>query len=85
MAHRMRSDYGPENHGLDEPSTLVKRPAERFCADNCHRPEHSDTFQLVPYLRDVTGKGHGEKLRAQLGDGVTGHELRHNALSAAGR
>jgi Cytochrome c554 and c-prime len=74
-----------EEAGLDEPSTLIKRPAERFCADNCHTPEHSDTFQLVPYLRDVTGKGHGEKLRAQLGNGVTGHELRQKALGAAGR
>ncbi len=71
--------------GLDDPSTLTRKPAERFCADNCHRPEHSDTFQLVPYLRDVTGKGHGEKLRASLGKGVTGHELRHAALQSAGR
>ncbi|HEX8953185.1 MAG TPA: cytochrome c family protein, partial [Polyangia bacterium] len=71
--------------GLDDPSTLVKRPPERFCADNCHTKEHSDTFQLVPYLRDVLGKGHGDKARAALGDGVTGHELRKRALEAAGR
>jgi hypothetical protein len=74
-----------EEAGLDDPKTLTLRPAENFCADNCHTPEHSDTFQLVPYLRDVTGKGHGEKLRAQLGEGVTGHELRQKALQAAGR
>lgn len=71
--------------GLDDPLTLVKRPPERFCADNCHTKEHSDTFQLVPYLRDILGKGHGEKARAALGNGVTGHELRKKALDAAGR
>jgi hypothetical protein len=72
-----------EEAGLDEPKTLTLKPAERFCADNCHTPEHSDTFQLAPYLRDVTGKGHGEKLRALLGAGVTGHELRQKALGTA--
>jgi hypothetical protein len=82
--------HGPgETHvreaGLDEPKTLTLRPAERFCADNCHTKEHSDTFRLTAYLRDVVGKGHGEKLRAQLGDGVTGHELRQKALAASGR
>ena len=63
----------------------MTRPAERFCADNCHTKEHSDTFARVPYLRDILGKGHGEKARAALGDGVTGHELRQKALAAAGR
>jgi hypothetical protein len=71
--------------GLDEPRTIVTRPPERFCADNCHTKEHSDTFALVPYLRDILGKGHGEKARAQLGNGPTGHELRQKALAAAGR
>ncbi len=71
--------------GLDDPLTLVKRPPDGFCAANCHTREHSDTFQLVPYLRDILGKGHGEKARAALGDGVTGHELRKKALEAAGR
>ncbi|MGZ3426074.1 MAG: multiheme c-type cytochrome, partial [Polyangia bacterium] len=74
-----------EEAGLDDPRTIVSRPPERFCADNCHTKEHSDTFQLVPYLRDILGKGHGEKARAALGDGVTGHELRQKALAAAGR
>lgn len=71
--------------GLEEPKTLVRRPAERFCADNCHTKEHSDTFELVPYLRDIVGRGHGEAARAALGRGVTGHELRQKALQAAGR
>ena len=74
-----------EEAGLEDPKTLVLRPAERFCADNCHTKEHSDTFVLVPYLRDILGKGHGEKARAALGSGPTGHELRQKALAAAGR
>jgi hypothetical protein len=71
--------------GLDEPLTLTRRPADRFCADNCHTKEQSDTFELVPYLRDILGKGHGEKARAALGEGVTAHELRQKALEKAGR
>jgi hypothetical protein len=74
-----------EEAGLDDPRTIVTKPPERFCADNCHTKEHSDTFALVPYLRDILGKGHGEKARAALGNGVTGHELRQRALAAAGR
>jgi hypothetical protein len=69
--------------GLEEPKTMTARPDDRFCADNCHTKEHSDTFQLVPYLRDILGKGHGEKRRNELGDGPTGHELRTKALAAA--
>jgi hypothetical protein len=71
--------------GLDDPRTIVTKPPDRFCADNCHTREHSDTFQLVPYLRDILGKGHGDKARAALGNGATGHELRQKALAAAGR
>jgi hypothetical protein len=70
--------------GMEEPKTLILRPKERFCADECHRPEHSDTFQLEAYLRDILGKGHGEKRRAQLGEGKTGHELRSAALKVSG-
>jgi hypothetical protein len=80
VCHGPASKHVAES-GLDD--SLIKKPAERFCADNCHTPEHSDTFDLTAYLRDITGKGHGEKLRAQLGAGVTGHELRQKALSAA--
>jgi hypothetical protein len=71
--------------GLEDKRTLVRRPPDDFCVSRCHTKEHSDTFALVPYLRDILGKGHGEKARAQLGDGVTGHELRKRALEAAGR
>ena len=71
--------------GLDDPKTLTVAPAPGFCADNCHTKEHSDTFQLEPYLRDILGKGHGDQRRKALGDGVTGHELRQKALQTAGR
>lgn len=71
--------------GLDDPKTLVRKPPDNFCADNCHTKEHSDTFTLIPYLRDILGTGHGEKARAALGKGLTGHEIRSKALSAAGR
>jgi hypothetical protein len=74
-----------DDAGLDEPRTIARKPEDRFCADNCHTREHSDTFALVPYLRDILGKGHGEKARAKLGDGPTGAELRKKALEAAGR
>jgi hypothetical protein len=74
-----------EEAGLEDPKTLVRKPPDNFCADNCHTREHSDTFTLVPYLRDILGKGHGEKARAQLGAGPTGHEIRTKALEKAGR
>jgi hypothetical protein len=64
--------------------TIVRKPPETRCV-KCHQPEHSDTFDYTAYLRDVTGKGHGEKLRASLGDGPTGHELRGAALEKAGK
>jgi hypothetical protein len=67
--------------GLDEPRTIHTRPDDSLCAGECHTREHSDTFQLVPYLRDILGPGHGEKRRAALGPGVTGHELRARAVS----
>jgi hypothetical protein len=72
-----------EEAGMEDPKTMVRRPPDRFCADNCHTKDHSDTFQLEPYLRDVVGPGHGEALARKLGPGVTGHELRQRALAAA--
>jgi hypothetical protein len=71
--------------GKDKPPTLARSPAAELCATQCHTPEHSDTFQLEAYLRDVTGKGHGEQRRAALGPGPTGRELRSAALAKAGR
>ena len=71
--------------GEDMPKTVMRKPPDDLCATQCHTKEHSDTFDLVPYLRDVVGPGHGEELRKQLGDGPTGHELRKAALDKAGR
>ncbi len=69
--------------GNEEPSSLTRTPPDTLCV-TCHNEEHSDTFDYVPYLRDVTGEGHGEAFRASLGDGVTGNELRSRALAEAG-
>jgi hypothetical protein len=69
--------------GLEEPRSLVRAPAPSLCADTCHTKDHSDTFQLEPYLRDLLGPGHGEKRRAELGPGVTAKELRARAVQDA--
>jgi hypothetical protein len=71
--------------GKEKPKSMVLNPPQDLCASRCHTPEHSDTFDYTPYLRDIVGKGHGEKLRAKLGDGPTGRELRSTALEKAGR
>jgi hypothetical protein len=73
-----------EEAGMETPKSL-KMPAADLCATRCHTKEHSDTFALDPYLRDILGPGHGEARRKALGDGPTGHELREKALAAAGR
>lgn len=65
-----------------ERTTLVRSTPETTCK-TCHQPEHSDTFDYQAYLRDVTGPGHGEKLRKSLGEGTTGHQLRSAALARA--
>jgi hypothetical protein len=71
--------------GEEKPLTVQRMPDEKLCATQCHTKEHSDTFDLQPYLRDIVGPGHGESLRRALGDGPTGHELRKAALDKAGR
>jgi hypothetical protein len=71
--------------GKEKPAAVRLAPPDDFCASQCHTKEHSDTFQLQPYLRDIVGKGHGEKARAKLGSGPTGHELRSAALEKAGK
>ncbi len=71
--------------GEEKPPAIVRMPDEKLCASACHTKEHSDTFDLKPYLRDVTGAGHGANLRTQLGDGPTGAELRKAGLAKAGR
>lgn len=74
-----------EADGKEKPGSMVLAPERDLCATKCHTPEHSDTFEWEAYMRDVTGKGHGEKLRASLGDGATGRQLRGAALEKAGR
>jgi len=71
--------------GKEKPAAIRLAPPDDLCASQCHTKEHSDTFQLEPYLRDIVGKGHGEKARAKLGNGPTGHELRGAALEKAGK
>jgi 2',3'-cyclic-nucleotide 2'-phosphodiesterase (5'-nucleotidase family) len=71
--------------GEEKPPAVVRMPDEKMCATQCHTKEHSDTFDLKPYLRDVTGPGHGANLRTQLGDGPTGAELRKAGLAKAGK
>ncbi len=70
---------GGTDTGLVELTTTAD-----LCAGECHTAEHSDTFDYVPYLRDVLGKGHGEAARAKLGDGATGAQLRAAGLAKAG-
>lgn len=84
------SCHGPgslhaEADGLEQPPSIALRPADDMCATQCHTPQHSDTFQLQAYLRDVTGPGHAAKFRAALGDGPTGHDLRAAGLAKAGK
>jgi cytochrome c554/c'-like protein len=74
-----------DKEGHDKPPSIVASPSLEMCASRCHTPEHSDTFQIEAYLRDVTGPGHAAKLRQKLGDGPTGHELRAAALAKAGK
>jgi hypothetical protein len=71
--------------GEEKPPAIARAPDDKPCATQCHTKEHSDTFDLKPYLRDVTGPGHGANLRTQLGNGPTGGELRKAALAKAGR
>jgi hypothetical protein len=71
----------PEKHG--KPNAILRDTAIDVC-QQCHTPEHSDTFDHAAYLRDVLGPGHGAERRAALGEGPTGRELRAAGLAAAG-
>lgn len=87
--------HGPGTFHVEAPEAPAKKGApagaqhirleapEEVCG-KCHTPEHSDTFDYVPYLRDVLGPGHGAEARKALGDGPTGGELRAAGLAKAG-
>jgi hypothetical protein len=82
--------HGPGSKHVDAGDDDVKKtirlaPPPELCASKCHTPEHSDTFERTAYLRDIIGPGHGEKARALLGSGATGHELRAAGLAKAGK
>lgn len=68
--------------GDEDTFSVARTPPEELCVA-CHNEEHSDTFAYDAYLRSVTGEGHGEAFREQLGDGATGRELRSEALAEA--
>lgn len=75
--------HGPASLHNDDPKHQhLRLPVESDCKQ-CHTKEHSDTFAFEPYLRDVLGPGHGEKRRAALGEGATGHTLRSAAVEKA--
>ncbi len=71
--------------GEEKPPATLREPAKDLCANQCHTPEHSDTFEHTAYMRDILGPGHGEAARKKLGDGPTGAQLRKAALDKAGR
>jgi len=72
-------------NGVEKPVAMITNPPDDLCATQCHTKEHSDTFEHDAYLRDIVGKGHGEKRRQKLGDGPTGHSLRSAAIDKAGK
>lgn len=82
--------HGPGTFHVEEPEAAkggaqhIQLEAPRDVCDECHTPEHSDTFDYEAYLRDVLGEGHGAEARAKLGDGPTGAELRAAGLAKAG-
>ena len=52
--------HGPGSIHADnsEPDSIVLKSTETTCAGECHVPEHSDAFDYVKYLKEVTGPGH---------------------------
>lgn len=74
--------HGPGSAHVAAPSKNrigTPKPVQDRCLV-CHTKDHSDTFDWLPYLRDILGEGHGADRRAALPPGPTGHELRSAAL-----
>jgi hypothetical protein len=81
--------HGPGSQHVAEPERkgkphAIRRHAEVDVCQQCHTPEHSDTFDYAAYMRDILGPVHGPEKRSSLGDGPTGRELRAAGLAAAG-
>jgi cytochrome c5 len=70
--------------GLEKPFAIQRAPADDLCATQCHTKDHSDTFELNAYLRDIVGPGHGKAKRDALGAGPTGGQLRTAGHEKAG-
>ncbi len=77
--------HGPGSLHVEDPSTdNIRLEAPASVCLSCHTPEHSDTFDYEPYLRDILDTGHGATARAALGEGETAAILRAAAVEAAG-
>jgi hypothetical protein len=77
--------HGPGSiHAKKGSKDSIKRDVAAEVCLECHTPEHSDTFDFEPYLRDVVGRGHGQDFREKLGDGPTGAKLREAKIKKAG-
>lgn len=73
--------HGPGSLHVRAPSKNripIAKPSEDRCL-TCHNKLHSDTFDFVPYLRDILGSGHGAARRIAIGEGPTGQKLRSAA------
>ncbi len=78
--------HGPGSAHVAAPSKKpigTPKPTQDRCLV-CHTKDHSDTFDWLPYLRDILGEGHGAERKAALPPGPTGHELRSAALKKRG-
>lgn len=77
--------HGPGSLHVASPGKVkipTPRPDANTC-QQCHTPEHSDTFEWKAYARGILGEGHGAATRETLGDGPTGKELRQAARQKA--
>lgn len=83
VCHGPGSLHAEDPEGDDGAQHIELTVKEEVCI-TCHTPEHSDTFDYTAYLRDIVGDGHGKELRASLGEGATGAELRAAGLAKAG-
>ncbi len=81
--------HGPGSVHIEEPelggkANAISRATPVEVCQECHTPEHSDTFEHKAYLRDILGPGHGQAARIALGAGPTGRELREAGFAKAG-